>query len=136
MTPHQFASEYEFRGDGGDHVPTENERAMIEDAIEGYLSVAQSSAQMSERINVIVRDYGLEKSSASETHDALIAVLGVAQAPTQEAIARIIAPQYFWQLDNTESGGRIYAAELETARSQADAILALYPVSSTDRGGK
>lgn len=42
--------------------------------------VAQSSAQMSERINVIVRDYGLEKSSASETHDALIAVLGVAQA--------------------------------------------------------
>lgn len=41
-TVHSYAAEYEFRGDGGDHVPTENERAMIEDAIEGYIAIAVS----------------------------------------------------------------------------------------------
>lgn len=33
-----YASEYEYRGDQ-DYVPSEGERAMIEDAIEGYLSL-------------------------------------------------------------------------------------------------
>lgn len=41
ISVHQFASEYEFRGDGGDHVPTDGERAMIEDAIGGYLAARQ-----------------------------------------------------------------------------------------------
>lgn len=37
VTPHSYAQEYEFRGDGGDYVPTDAERTMIEDAICGYL---------------------------------------------------------------------------------------------------
>lgn len=37
VTPHSYAQEYEFRGDGGDYVPTDGERTMIEDAICGYL---------------------------------------------------------------------------------------------------
>ncbi|UYE95779.1 hypothetical protein HAAEEKHM_00059 [Sinorhizobium phage AP-16-3] len=41
ITPHSFAQEYEFRGDGGDYVPTEGERTMIEDAICGYLAVLE-----------------------------------------------------------------------------------------------
>lgn len=32
-------------------------------------------AKISEQINIIVRDYGLEKLSASEAHDALIGIL-------------------------------------------------------------
>jgi len=43
MTPHQFASEYEFRGDGADHTPSDSERTMIEDAIEGYLAAQPAS---------------------------------------------------------------------------------------------
>lgn len=39
MTVNDYAKEYEFRGDSGDYTPTEAERAMIEDAIEGYLSL-------------------------------------------------------------------------------------------------
>jgi hypothetical protein len=38
MNVHKYVNGYEFRGDGTDHTPTENERAMLEDAIEGYLS--------------------------------------------------------------------------------------------------
>jgi hypothetical protein len=35
---HDFVASYEFRGDGSDHVPSDDEREMIEDAIEGYLA--------------------------------------------------------------------------------------------------
>jgi hypothetical protein len=35
-SPHEYAMEYEFRGDG-DYTPTDAERTMIEDAICGYL---------------------------------------------------------------------------------------------------
>lgn len=34
---HAWVQDYEFRSDDGDHVPTADERALIEDAIEGYL---------------------------------------------------------------------------------------------------
>lgn len=37
VTPHEYASSYEFRADEGDYVPTDGERAMIEDAINGFL---------------------------------------------------------------------------------------------------
>ena len=33
-----YAANYEFRGDSGDYTPTDGERVMIEDAIEGFLS--------------------------------------------------------------------------------------------------
>ncbi|QRM36976.1 hypothetical protein F3X89_03895 [Rhizobium rhizogenes] len=37
VTPHEYASRYEFRADEGDYVPTDGERTMIEDAISGFL---------------------------------------------------------------------------------------------------
>ncbi|NTH50514.1 hypothetical protein G6L09_05935 [Agrobacterium rhizogenes] len=37
VTPHEYASSYEFRADEGAYVPTDGERAMIEDAINGFL---------------------------------------------------------------------------------------------------
>ena len=48
VTPHSYAQEYEFRGDGGDYVPTDAERTMIEDAICGYLGeLAEARAALS-----------------------------------------------------------------------------------------
>lgn len=44
---HQYAMEYEFRADEGAYTPTDGERAMIEDAINGFLGehdIAQSSS--------------------------------------------------------------------------------------------
>lgn len=38
ISAHEYAMEYEFRADEGDYVPTDGERAMIEDAINGFLS--------------------------------------------------------------------------------------------------
>lgn len=50
-------------------------------------------------------------------------------APTntsaREAIARVLHPGVFCQLDNTESGARIWAKEIAGALAEADAILAL-----------
>lgn len=40
ITPHQFAQEYEFRGDT-DYTPNDGERTMIEDAICGYLAAIE-----------------------------------------------------------------------------------------------
>jgi hypothetical protein len=37
-TVHEYVHDYEYRGDQ-DHVPTEDERAMLEDAIEGYIAI-------------------------------------------------------------------------------------------------
>lgn len=49
LTPHTYAQEYEFRGDGGDYVPTDGERTMIEDAILGYLGeVEEARAALAE----------------------------------------------------------------------------------------
>lgn len=39
-TVHEYAQTYEWRGDSGDYVPTDAERAMIEDAIEGFIADA------------------------------------------------------------------------------------------------
>ena len=38
MNIHDYVNNYEFRGDGADHTPTEDERAMLEDVIAGYLA--------------------------------------------------------------------------------------------------
>jgi len=35
-----YAANYEFRGDNGDYTPTDGERAMIEDAIQGFIADA------------------------------------------------------------------------------------------------
>lgn len=40
MTVNEYVNSYDFRGDSADHIPTEDERAMLEDAIEGYLALA------------------------------------------------------------------------------------------------
>ena len=45
ITPHSYAQEYEFRGDGGDYTPTDAERTMIEDAICGYLGELSEAAE-------------------------------------------------------------------------------------------
>lgn len=37
-----YVKEYEFRGDGEDYTPSEHERAMIEDAINGFLASIDS----------------------------------------------------------------------------------------------
>jgi hypothetical protein len=44
VTVRAYVDDYEFRGDEACHTPTENERAMIEDAIEGYLFEIGASA--------------------------------------------------------------------------------------------
>jgi hypothetical protein len=38
VSVNEYAATYYFAGDGGDYTPTEGERAMIEDAINGYLA--------------------------------------------------------------------------------------------------
>jgi hypothetical protein len=43
-TVHEYVSDYEYRGDQ-DHVPTDDERAMLEDAIEGYLATCHSAKE-------------------------------------------------------------------------------------------
>lgn len=45
IDPHTFASEYEFRADEGDYTPSEGERAMIEDAICGYLALLPAQTE-------------------------------------------------------------------------------------------
>lgn len=42
MNVHDYVNDYEFRGEV-DYTPTEGERAMIEDAIEGYLNDARAA---------------------------------------------------------------------------------------------
>lgn len=37
---HDYVADYEFRGDGGDYKPTDHENELIEDAIEGYLTLS------------------------------------------------------------------------------------------------
>lgn len=47
LDPHDFASSYEFRDECGDYTPTAADRAMIEDAINGYLSEVQAARRKS-----------------------------------------------------------------------------------------
>ncbi len=44
ISVNDYAASYEYRGDQ-DYVPTDGERAMIEDAIEGYLSDSGLASQ-------------------------------------------------------------------------------------------
>lgn len=48
ISVHDYVAQYEFRGDGSDHVPTDSERELIEDAIEGYLTTLRSPAPSGE----------------------------------------------------------------------------------------
>lgn len=61
-TVHEYIADYEYRGDQ-DHVPTEDERAMLEDAIEGYLAstprvVAGASVTMDAVRQTIADEWG------------------------------------------------------------------------------
>lgn len=74
MDPHTFAWEYEFRADEGDYTPTEGERAMIEDAICGYLSHLPAPTDLGQEIldtlqtelECLLEDLGTAEQSAVE----------------------------------------------------------------------
>ncbi|KAB2676750.1 hypothetical protein F9K85_09650 [Brucella tritici] len=53
-----YAANYEFRGDNGDYTPTDVERVMIEDAIEGFLSNFLSALEPS-----AARELALEEAA-------------------------------------------------------------------------
>jgi hypothetical protein len=53
VSAHEYAMDYEFRADEGDYVPTDGERSMIEDAINGFLGENNISASPSAEIEAL-----------------------------------------------------------------------------------
>jgi len=92
MSVHDFVASYEFRGDGSDHVPSDDERELIEDAIEGYLAQAQASPvipsqlvainikRMTDLIDTAQDDNAWEQEAKAEMQKAVAAL---ATLPTE-----------------------------------------------------
>lgn len=103
VTVHQYVSEYELRGDGCDHAPTDGERAMIEDAIEGYLSLLEAPPRtLTEDVlfDILYKHVELDYLHASDGHPdivgfdkavAAILALAPAQAPTESECADVVS---------------------------------------------
>ncbi|GAC1042313.1 hypothetical protein [Rhizobium sp. No.120] len=85
ISAHEYAMEYEFRADEGDYAPTDGERAMIEDAINGFLGENEISPtpasdiaalqkafdQRTDKLLELVEENGLLKGRAATNEQAL-----------------------------------------------------------------
>lgn len=97
----EYVAEYEFRGDEGSHTPNDDERALITDAIHGYLSEAS---------------YRLAPTAPVE-----------ASGSERDEIAKVLRERV--QIGGTDWDKSAYSADMN-AEEVADAILALRPQPS------
>jgi hypothetical protein len=68
-----YVANYEFRGDEGDHAPSDGERALIEDAIQGFLadSVDPKLQRLCEALRAIRAGYPSNSNAARIANEAL-----------------------------------------------------------------
>lgn len=89
---HEYLDDYEFCGEGGDHAPTDHEKELIEDAMEGYIATL-SAPTPAPAVTQSPPDVGAPQNTAgmTQTNEALADELDNRIAPQRFAQENLVS---------------------------------------------